>query len=602
MKKLPWNNMGFLTVLSMLAVIGLKYCVNEPKQALTYSNSILTFLLWAGVLYLLRVITRGEGWKEIREILFPCFCFLFFFTGALAAGVQLDREGAVDFSSWRILVGILIISVAFSPLLGEAMKALKIISLRLPPADTQGQSKGFSRKRYFLLTWGLLILAYMPTFIASFPGFFTYDAEWTAYVVFTEKYSAHMPVLYVVILGWLLRAVYSITRSYNAGIAIYIGAQIVILSACFSYMLSFLRSVGVKRWICNLGTVFLALCPTVSMFVCCSTKEGLFAGGMILLVTLLLEYAGEGEVFWQNRRKKTVFIMACLLILFYRKDGIYTLIPLFLCFAFFYRKDWKRWFSSIVCVFLVYVVTTQGLIFAFHFTKSPLAEMLCVPMQQLARVYTEAKEDFSEEDLETLYSLIPETILEQYNPKLADDVKVNFLADNFKADPKKYISLWVRKGLEHFDIYVNSFLMNTYGYWYPDTVLDGYRGKHTADVIYGDSSYFAFSTERPGKRMHLCPALEKFYEKISLEIYQQKLPVISMLFSVGFWHWIYLFTAVYLLARKNKKQLFALAPTGLHYLIILLGPIALVRYVLYLFFGVPLVLALLFDAESISGT
>lgn len=106
MKKLPWNNMGFLTVLSMLAVMGLKYCVNEPKQALTYSNSILTFLLWLGVLYLLRMITRGESWKEIREILFPCFCFLFFFTGALAAGVQLDREGAVDFSSWMIGGGI----------------------------------------------------------------------------------------------------------------------------------------------------------------------------------------------------------------------------------------------------------------------------------------------------------------------------------------------------------------------------------------------------------------------------------------------------------------------------------------------------------------
>ena len=239
--------------------------------------------------------------------------------------------------------------------------------------------------------------------------------------------------------------------------------------------------------------------------------------------------------------------------------------------------------------------------FTFNFTKGPLGEMLCVPMQQLARTYTEEKDSLTDEDLEILYSLIPEVILEKYNPKLADDVKVNFLEDNFKADPGKYISLWLRIGAAHFDVYVNSFLMNTYGDWYPDTVLDGYRGKHTADVMYGDSSYFAFSTESLGVRVHLLPVLERFYEKISLEIYQQKVPIISMLFSIGFWHWIYLFAAMSLFVRGYRKQAFALIPMGLSYLIILLGPIVLVRYVLYLFFGVPLVLALLFDAETVAG-
>ena len=82
---------------------------------------------------------------------------------------------------------------------------------------------------------------------------------------------------------------------------------------------------------------------------------------------------------------------------------------------------------------------------------------------------------------------------------------------------------------------------------------------------------------------------------------QQRLPVVSMLFSVGFWHWIYLFTAFYLLAFRHRKQLLSLAFIGLLYLTVLLGPIALVRYVLYLFFAVPLVLALAFDPGAVAG-
>lgn len=527
----------------------------------------------------------------------PCFCFALCFTGAMAAGVQLDTAGAVDFTRWEVYVSIAVVSLTAAPILGYIMTRLQTAG-----GHQKTEAPKPDRKRTFLIVWGILFLAYVPVLLASFPGFFTYDAEWTAYVVFTKKYSAHMPVVYELILGWTLRIVYALTHSYNAGIALYLLVQMAVLSACFAYMLSFLRSVGIKKRIFYAGTAFLALFPTVSMFVCCSTKEGLFSGGIVLLMTQLLELEREGKDFWQHRRKKLCFLAACLLVLFYRNEGVYVLCLFFLYFAVRYRKTWKKWLPCILGICIIYIVTTFGLKAAFHFEPGPVKEMLCVPMQQLARVYKEDKSSFSEEDLETLYSLIPEVILDQYNPKLADNVKINFLEDNFKSNPKKYIDLWIKTGIEHFDVYVNSFLMNTYGYWYPNTILDGYRGIHTGDVQYADSSYFAFSTENPGVRKHFLPVLERFYEKVSLEIYQQRVPVISMLFSIGFWHWIYLFAATALLTGGHRKLAGVLLPMGMQYLIILLGPIVLVRYVLYLFFGVPLILALLFDAETIAGS
>lgn len=293
--------------------------------------------------------------------------------------------------------------------------------------------------------------------------------------------------------------------------------------------------------------------------------------------------------------------VSMLFILFLRNNGIYALVLFLLFFAFVYRKTWKKWLPTVTITFLVFIVSSQALIFAFHAKKGPLAEMFCVPMQQLARVYIQAEDTFTEEDAEILYSLIPQVILDDYNPKLADMVKRNFLEDNFKSSPGKYISLWFRTGIKHFDIYVNSFLENTYGYWYPDTIPDGYRGIWAAGRQYEDSSYFAFGTELPGERTSFLPPLERFYEKISLEIYQQRVPVISMLFSIGFWHWVYIFAALFLLVTRHKKQAFALSLIGLLYLTVLLGPIALVRYVLYLFFAVPLVMALLFDPVALCG-
>ncbi len=604
MKKLPWQNICFLTLLALSGTIGLRYTINTTNTSLIYTNSIAAFLLFSFWLFGLRQLTTDKNWANIKPLLTPCFIFMLCFTGSMAAGVQLDQTHNVDFSDVRLYLSVFFVALAATPILAAIIRKLEKYSVQRASSCSQQRlfisNNTITPPASFLITFGVLFFSYIFTLLASFPGFFTYDAEAESYMVFTEKYSTYQPLFHVLLLGWTLRIVYHFSQSYNAGIFIYTLMQILVLSACFSYEISFLRNNGVKRWICNLGTAFLALFPTVSMFVCCSTKDTLFSGGVILLTTLLLDAIKDAELFWNSRSKKILFSIAMLFILFFRNNGIYALIPFLFFFGIIYKKIWKKWLPTVVITLLVFTVSTQGLIMAFHAKKGPLAEMFCVPMQQLARVYTQEGDKFSDEDSEILYSLIPQIILDDYNPKLADMVKRNFMEDNFKASPGKYVSLWFRTGLKHFDIYVNSFLENTYDYWYPDTILDGYRGIWTANRQYEDSSYFAFVTEPPGQRISLLPALEKFYEKISLEIYQQKIPVISMLFSVGFWHWIYLFTALYLLTTGHRKQAFSLSLIGLLYLTVLLGPIALVRYVLYLFFAVPLILALLFDPNALS--
>ena len=74
---------------------------------------------------------------------------------------------------------------------------------------------------------------------------------------------------------------------------------------------------------------------------------------------------------------------------------------------------------------------------------------------------------------------------------------------------------------------------------------------------------------------------------LSLEIAQQRVPLISMLFSPGFLFWIFAFAAGYAFYRKNDRVLLPFTMVLLVWLTVILGPTYLPRYVLILWFALP---------------
>lgn len=74
----------------------------------------------------------------------------------------------------------------------------------------------------------------------------------------------------------------------------------------------------------------------------------------------------------------------------------------------------------------------------------------------------------------------------------------------------------VQMGVEHPLTYLNSFLINTVDFWYPNAVVDGYRD------AYGRSSYFDYKVSEPGEEIVLPPGVHRYYEAISLDPQVQK--------------------------------------------------------------------------------
>lgn len=77
----------------------------------------------------------------------------------------------------------------------------------------------------------------------------------------------------------------------------------------------------------------------------------------------------------------------------------------------------------------------------------------------------------------------------------------------------------------------------------------------------------------------------------------QKIPVVSMLFSVGAMSWAMFIALGYSIYKRRKEISMVLGIILLLWLTVLLGPMVLVRYALILFFGFPLILAFTLNGD-----
>jgi len=222
-------------------------------------------------------------------------------------------------------------------------------------------------------------------------------------------------------------------------------------------------------------------------------------------------------------------------------------------------------------------------------------ELLTVPIMQMARVYAYEQDTLSAEQREALYEILPHEALMRYTPKVSDGVKIDFNNEAYSQNPAKYLKLWAELGMEHPFAYLNAWFMTSYGFWYPDAVIDVYRGNSVFTFTYGDSSYFGFETEQPGIRQSRLPILEEAYRRLSLELTQQRIPVLSMLFSPGFFFWMMMLVLGKFAYKKQWKKLLPYGLPVLLWLTVILGPTYLVRYVLFLWVILPV---LLWDACS----
>ena len=595
-KHREWKRRLLAVLLSFAGVCALSRMLKPGGDAIAFTNSIFSVLTFLALYLLMEKVLKASFVGKRRRWILPGL-FGTAFSFCMITGVQLDTRESVPFTDplmWlAILAGAVVMTLSvryFWDLIDGKQRERAVSRQKEGEATDQGE-KRWNKFSGWLLPSALIFVMYLPVFLAVYPGFFVYDAQDELMQVVTRSFSTHHPLVHVLMLGGIIQAVYKLTGSYNAGIACYTVFQMLVMAGIFGWCIRKLEKWGVGKGYRILTTLYFGLCPVLVMFSLCSAKDGLFAGMLLIMTILLTELFKAPEEFWKQKGKLLLLLAASLGMMLLRHNGFYAFAVFSVLTVIYLKKDRKKAALYFGGILATYLVVSAGLTGILRADASENQEMLTVPISQMARVYQNRKEELPPEEKELLYQYLPQEALEHYTPKVSDGVKVHFNNQAYEADRGSFLKLWLKWGTENPFTYLNAWFMTSYGFWYPDTVIDVYRGNTVFTYTYEDSSYFGYEVEQPGTRQSKLPWLSEIYRRMSLEIFQQRIPVVSMLFSPGFLFWMSAFILCFWGYHGRWKKVMALMPVMLCWLTVLLGPTYLTRYVVYLWAVLPVILA-----------
>lgn len=551
---------------------------------INFTNSIFAIVMFGAVL-----ISLEKSWdlfklKSVHEKLAICV-MSFLFLLCMAWGKMLDTDGGLDTGNIKGMIAPVIAAPYIAALIGYIYNWIDI--------KASCTSKAASKKEliiyfiFLIICWGIVLLG-------VYPGFFAYDATDEIIQVITRQFTSHHPIFHVLYMGGIVQAGYKVFGTYNVGIFLFMLIQMALFGLGIVYCAFKMSDFGFGRTISRVMILFMGLFPVIPMCVLCSCKDSIFA--LVMLIWIVETYDWIIE---ENKRAKIIWTVLSVLMCLIRNNAVYALAVSGIFIIIFWKKNRVKFSGLLIVSIVVYFAVSALLGGIFHASSTEHQEILTVPIQQIARVYNINPKIFSDEEKEILYEYIPEESLELYRAKLSDGVKNGFSNEKYENDRSGFWKIWF-SGLKKEPLsYLEAWLMTSYGYWYPDTIVDVYRGNVVYSFTYDESSYFAYETEYPGNRNSIITVIDRFYRNLSLNVYKEKVPVVSMLFSVGFVIWGMVFCIGYIIRTGGVLR-------GLPYILpvmtvatLLLGPTYLPRYVFFVWICMPFIIGAVISTAKI---
>ncbi|MBO4679518.1 MAG: hypothetical protein J5626_07590, partial [Lachnospiraceae bacterium] len=237
-------------------------------------------------------------------------------------------------------------------------------------------------------------------------------------------------------------------------------------------------------------------------------------------------------------------------------------------------------FRTLIIAAVIFIIYKYPVTNAVTVEGVSKAEMLSVPCQQIMRVYTYHGDEISAEDKALTEHLFDESKYHYYyNPCMADASKGSLTKAATEEEFGDFKALWLKLFKEYPGEYVDSFVENTYGFWYPWPTY----------VLYslGGEGYTPILVMGPGEQNSKLPKLLEFYKLFENSNVVMGNNLISWLFAPATFFFVAVVVAFYLLKTKKKAVAIPFVYLGLLWLTYLLGPVAMVRYALYLYMLVP---------------
>ncbi len=496
-------------------------------------------------------------------------------------GGDVRADHSLDLTVWQGSVLFLLWTVVYG-----AMLFVIFSLLNRKPARERGKESLFARiSGNFFVVLVLLLICWIPVWLAFWPGLFSADSITQFYSYYNGDHSSHHPLVHTLLLGSLMVLGIDLHPEAHAtwGLAMYCGVQMLLVAACVAYAVTWLRRRGVPTWIRVTVTLLFMLNPFYAPWNFNSQKDVLF-GVLVLVFCLQLVDLWR---FGLKPLRAISFVLIAVLMMLFRNNGIYAL-ALVLPFAVWWAKGRRIRVTALVAGSMaLYMAVNAGLAYMLEAEEGSKVEMLSIPLQQIARTLKEepAARELDEEDLlNTLYE--GSNPAEVYSEIIADPVKWSISYALLDENLPELIALWAKMGVKHFDTYVEAFVEQNLPYLLPGSDMEyrfDYTVKQTNWFPIVEYSYF--------------PKLRAIYKEYDETLNYLNIPGMATLADAAFYVWLCVAGLAYAGYRRKRGLMAAFGFLLAVWVTSLLGPIALMRYVLGIYYSTPVLLAALWIPE-----
>lgn len=453
------------------------------------------------------------------------------------------------------------------------------------------------RKRFL---WLLIALSFVPAYLALFPGTFGYDAPVQAAQYFGEmELSGANPLLHTYLLGFFLSFGEKVLKNASLGVALFSLLQGLLVTHVLTKSFVFLEKAHTPFSVIAAGLLWILCNPTLHVLTFNVTKDILLGVCLLhFLLNLLDVFQSCGELPKTARHSSPALaasektgilrllfsgIAMCLM----RNAAIYLIAVLIIALLFSFRK-YKKAFLSLCMIFLISWLFSRFSTYALHIVPGDARENMSLPIQQLAAVahsarYDTEPVDITQEQLAAIHELIPAGSLEVFMRDTVDLVKADFDTKTFTGNPRKYISLYLTVGRQNPGIYIRAFRDMTVPYF---DMTKSLRRDLCLTATFPEISHLHISG------YGLFPSYYNFLEeRIGTDHY-------FLLMQPGISIWLMVIGIGVSINRKDKEIFLCILPPAIYFIGLLLGPMALLRYLYPMMLATPLLFGILFRSPG----
>lgn len=517
-----------------------------------------------------------------------------------------QHEGKIDTRNALLYVNTLFYIALFTLLFFAATKIVPRInhhneSLSKPFEAFRKLTMDWS-PRSIITLWCLVTAFWIPYFVAYFPGVYWYDTSWQLMeyydpsVPFTDHHPFMMTYLYVGF-AHIGKALFN-----NAiyGLYLLVLVQSLLSTLAIACTVCYTGKYNTP-WKCRFFiAAFLTLFPIIPMMSMSLAKDTFNTPFFVFFSIAFCElWRTQGEIL-KSVSFNVFFILDVLAVSLIKKTGMYIIVLALLLLACFVVKHWSCKIATIVLGSVPYlvvgIIVPTFILPALHIAPGESNEILAVPMQQVANVVHDHKDDLSAAEIDKIqqtYHMDIDQLQGAYCWYKADPIKGQELSSK---DVHALITTWMKQLVKH-----------------PGDMIAGWGGLSVAWFSFNVAS----GEERDLSMMLPINNSKHHYQNIEQYIpwtdntkagnaigrfYADTLsatPIFNIIWQKAFWATILPCAIMFLILRSKKNKLNLLMlnlPMFITMLVLFAGPISThteaTRYVLPMLYIIPLFLSL----------